>query len=117
MSDQDILTRSFSNSLSEADLDLTDRDKALLVKLFSNTAFIPDLFKTWLAGILPVIGVDLPISNISGFLKIARLQDYPDDDRKFLRGDGKWVEIAGALTETWDETTVDWDSPTTTWDG
>ncbi len=117
MSDQDVLVGSFAGKLSPSETELTDREKALLVKLLSNPAYFPDIFWTTLADKLSMILTDIPISSISGFLKIRRLEDYPANDRMFLRGDAKWVEIAGNPVMTWGEGTVDWSSSTYAWDG
>lgn len=117
MSDADILVGAFKNSLSPEDVDLTDREKALLIKLLSNPAYFPDLFKSWLANVIPMIAADIPISNIAGFIKPSRITDYPTDPTKFLRGDGEWVKIAGSPVETWGDADATWGDADETWAG
>ncbi len=113
MKDQDLIVRSFAGKTKPDDTKLTDNEKALLIKLLSNPAYFPEVFKSWLANVTPLIMPDIPISQVNGFLQIKKTEGYPADNRYFLRGDGTWVQIAndpqttlGDLTVTLGSTTV-----------
>jgi len=117
VSDADILIGAFKNSLSPEDTELTDREKTLMIRMLSNPAYFPDTFWSALANKLAMILTDLPISNVSGFIKPSRITDYPGDNRYFLRGDGEWVKIAGAPIETWGDGDATWGDADHTWAG
>jgi hypothetical protein len=117
VSDQDLIASSFAGTTNPQDTQLSDRDKALLIKLLSNPAFFPEAYKAWLGAIMPFIIGDLPISQVSGFLPLEKLKDFPNDNMLFPRGDGTWVHLAGSLVRTFDDASVDWDSSLYSWDG
>jgi hypothetical protein len=113
----DLVVKSFRGQLAADDTQLTDSERELLIKLLSNTALFPDTFWSALANKIPLIMPDIPISQVNGFLKISKLEDYPTDNRYFLRGDGTWVQIAAASEATWGSATATWGDATYEWDG
>lgn len=117
MSDKDLIVSSFAGRANPSDLELTDRDKVLLIKLLSNPAFFPELFISWLGAIMPMIIGDLPISQVSGFLPLDKLKDFPNDPTLFPRGDGTWVHLAVSLAKTWGGADITWGDATYHWDG
>ncbi|MFA5052987.1 MAG: hypothetical protein WC565_02945 [Parcubacteria group bacterium] len=117
MKDQDLIVRSFAGKTKPDDTKLTDNEKALLIKLLSNPTYFPEVFKSWLANVTPLIMPDIPISQVNGFLQIKKTEGYPADNRYFLRGDGTWQKIAADPASTWGDATATWGDATYQWGG
>lgn len=53
------------------DAELTDKERELLSKMFSNPLLFPREFKSWISNYLALNGLDIPISQIQGFTSFS----------------------------------------------
>ena len=69
----DLIVKSFAGQTNPGDLQLSDREKALGIKLLANPAFFPDQFLSWLEGIIPMFNLKVPISQVAGKITSAMI--------------------------------------------
>jgi len=92
--DTDLIVKSFTGQTNPGDLQLSDGDKALLIKLLSNSAFFPKQFESWLANKIPLLAPETTVSNVTGVIPVSKIQDYPADATKVLKGNATWGTVS-----------------------